>query len=69
MIKKPVSLAELIDRVQASEYSSIDAFKRDAKLLVTNAETFNMPESDICDDARAIVAAIEGCLKAKGGRR
>ena len=69
LIKKPVSLSELTQRVKNGEYDGVDAFKTDVALLVANAVSFNLPDSIVCDDARAIVAAIEAQLKAKGGRR
>lgn len=41
-------------KLDRHEYHSFDDFKYDVNLIFSNARTYNMPESQVCNDANAL---------------
>lgn len=54
VIKKPVSLDEIKTQLSAGEYTSIEAVKHDFDTCFRNAKRYNMKDSQIWLDAKAL---------------
>ncbi|KDQ15702.1 hypothetical protein BOTBODRAFT_31587 [Botryobasidium botryosum FD-172 SS1] len=54
IIKKPISLEEIKGRIDAAEYDSLDALKADLDTCFRNAKRYNIKDSQIWQDARAL---------------
>ncbi|XP_072928806.1 protein polybromo-1 isoform X4 [Hemitrygon akajei] len=54
IIKEPVDLKMIAQRIQNAAYKSVNAMARDIELLVRNAKTYNEPGSPIFKDANTI---------------
>lgn len=57
LIKKPVSLRLLKEKIDNSAYSGWKAFEKDVLLIFDNARKYNLPGSQVCIDAKALEAA------------
>ena len=63
IIPEPIAMKQIDKRIKKEEYSSVNDFKRDIKLLVANAKQYNEDGSVIFVDAVAIdVSADPSCL-------
>jgi len=47
IIKQPIDLKMIAERVQEGVYTTLDDMEKDFNLLVKNAKTFNEPKSQI----------------------
>ncbi|XP_053233544.1 protein polybromo-1 isoform X12 [Podarcis raffonei] len=54
IIKEPIDLKTIAQRIQNGSYKSIHAMAKDIDLLVKNAKTYNEPGSQVFKDANAI---------------
>nr|XP_020652340.1 protein polybromo-1 isoform X1 [Pogona vitticeps] len=54
IIKEPIDLKTIAQRIQNGSYKSINAMTKDIDLLVKNAKTYNEPGSQVFKDANAI---------------
>ncbi|XP_058028618.1 protein polybromo-1 isoform X1 [Ahaetulla prasina] len=54
IIKEPIDLKTIAQRIQNGSYKSIHAMTKDIDLLVKNAKTYNEPGSQVFKDANAI---------------
>ncbi|XP_072438171.1 protein polybromo-1 isoform X4 [Chiloscyllium punctatum] len=54
IIKEPIDLKTIAQRIQNGFYKSVNAMARDIELLVRNAKTYNEPGSPIFKDANTI---------------
>ncbi|XP_048343903.1 protein polybromo-1 isoform X3 [Sphaerodactylus townsendi] len=54
IIKEPIDLKTVAQRIQNGSYKSIHAMAKDIDLLVKNAKTYNEPGSQVFKDANAI---------------
>ncbi|XP_044307585.1 protein polybromo-1 isoform X16 [Varanus komodoensis] len=54
IIKEPIDLKTIAQRIQNGYYKSIHAMAKDIDLLVKNAKTYNEPGSQVFKDANAI---------------
>lgn len=54
LIKKPMSLRLLKERIESAAYNSWKSFEKDALLVFENALQYNMPGSQVCMDAKAL---------------
>ncbi|KAF0306244.1 Protein polybromo-1 [Amphibalanus amphitrite] len=54
VIKQPMDLKTVAQRIQASEYSSLSELEADLQLVFRNACTFNEPGSQIYKDAKVL---------------
>jgi chromatin structure-remodeling complex subunit RSC1/2 len=54
MIKKPIALDSVLDRIGNDEYDDAEALKADLLLMTSNAKKYNVKGSSIYDDAVAI---------------
>ncbi|KAH3680577.1 hypothetical protein WICMUC_000251 [Wickerhamomyces mucosus] len=59
IIKSPISLNEIDERVKSNKYQSILQFLNDFKLLFTNAETFNEIDSEVSQNAKKIYEFVQ----------
>jgi hypothetical protein len=51
VIKEPIDLQKIANKIRDSEYASWNEFGNDLKLLYQNAKQFNSPSSSIYKDA------------------
>uniref|UniRef100_A0A8C2L4U9 Protein polybromo-1 n=1 Tax=Cyprinus carpio TaxID=7962 RepID=A0A8C2L4U9_CYPCA len=54
VIKEPIDLRTVAQKIQAGHYKSISAMAKDVDLLTKNAKTYNEPGSQVFKDANAI---------------
>ncbi|XP_056606177.1 polybromo 1, like isoform X1 [Triplophysa dalaica] len=54
VIKEPIDLRAVAQRIQAGHYKSINAMAKDVDLLTKNAKTYNEPGSQVFKDANTI---------------
>uniref|UniRef100_A0A8C2JIU5 Protein polybromo-1 n=1 Tax=Cyprinus carpio TaxID=7962 RepID=A0A8C2JIU5_CYPCA len=54
VIKEPIDLRTVAQRIQAGHYKSISAMAKDIDLLTKNAKTYNEPGSQVFKDANTI---------------
>ncbi|KAJ7316747.1 hypothetical protein JRQ81_002909 [Phrynocephalus forsythii] len=54
IIKEPIDLKTIAQRIQNGSYKSMNAMAKDIDLLVKNAKTYNEPGSQVFKDANAI---------------
>lgn len=54
IIEQPIDLKAVASKIQQREYDSLDDMEHDLLLMVKNACTYNDPESQIYQDARAL---------------
>ncbi|XP_051986162.1 polybromo 1, like isoform X1 [Xyrauchen texanus] len=54
VIKEPIDLRTVSQRIQAGHYKSISAMAKDIDLLAKNAKTYNEPGSQVFKDAQTI---------------
>uniref|UniRef100_A0A673GYI8 Protein polybromo-1 n=1 Tax=Sinocyclocheilus rhinocerous TaxID=307959 RepID=A0A673GYI8_9TELE len=54
VIKEPIDLRTVAQRVQAGHYKSISAMAKDVDILTKNAKTYNEPGSQVFKDANTI---------------
>uniref|UniRef100_A0A8D0GFS1 Protein polybromo-1 n=1 Tax=Sphenodon punctatus TaxID=8508 RepID=A0A8D0GFS1_SPHPU len=54
IIKEPIDLKTIAQRIQSGSYKSMHAMGKDIDLLVKNAKTYNEPGSQVFKDANAI---------------
>lgn len=47
VIKDPIDLKMIAEKIQGSQYGSLDELERDLLLMVKNAKSFNEPGSQI----------------------
>ena len=59
VIKNPMDLSTLEDKLKRGDYASLEAFNSDFNLIVQNAVTFNGPEHFITAHARKMEATFE----------
>ncbi|KAI9293472.1 hypothetical protein K502DRAFT_325303 [Neoconidiobolus thromboides FSU 785] len=57
-IKRPISIKFIQKKVQKEEYKDWDAFFKDWLLLTDNAKQYNMPDSEIYEDADNIMKGM-----------
>lgn len=55
IIKNPISLAEIREKIENGSYQTWSQMEQDFELLVSNCKTFNIPESEICLYAQALL--------------
>ncbi|KAJ9123132.1 hypothetical protein QFC22_001323 [Naganishia vaughanmartiniae] len=63
-ITKPISLAEIRDKVQQRTYTDISQWKDDVTLMCDNAMQYNIEGSTVYDDAVAIKSELQKFLQA-----
>lgn len=51
IIKKPIALDVILERIERDEYDDTDALKADLALMTSNAKKYNVKESTIYTDA------------------
>jgi hypothetical protein len=54
IIKKPIALDIILERIENDEYDDTDALKADITLMTSNAKKYNVKESTIYTDAAKI---------------
>ncbi|XP_030633030.1 polybromo 1, like [Chanos chanos] len=54
IIKEPIDLRTIAQRIQMGHYKSINAMAKDVELLTKNAKTYNEPGSQVFKDANTI---------------
>ncbi|CAN0062143.1 unnamed protein product [Phaeothamnion confervicola] len=52
MIRKPMEISTIEERLAARQYSSSAQFEKDWKLIIDNCKKFNQEGSSICLDAQ-----------------
>jgi len=63
IIKLPVSLESIEQKVKRNEYATVSAIEGDLKRLVQNAKDFNSPDSQIFEDAERIRKLVFNFMK------
>lgn len=63
MIKEPISLKEIKERLTRGEYEDIDGPKEDVSLMINNCFTFNPPGSDVYVMGEKVKKAWEAKLE------
>ncbi len=59
IIKEPMDLRTIEERIKANEYSSVDEFAADFNRIIENAKTFNGPEHAVTKGAYNIKASFD----------
>eukprot|EP01137_Pigoraptor_chileana_P005714 Opistho-2@49144 len=59
LIKNPIDLRTIWERAETGVYKTLDAFMDDMRLLVSNAQTFNVEGSDVYEDSVLIWKTCE----------
>ncbi|CAN6674517.1 bromodomain-containing factor 1 [Trichomonascus vanleenenianus] len=59
LIKTPMDLSKIDKKLQAEEYQSVDEFRADMDLIVSNCVYFNGPDTGISEMAKSIKASFE----------
>ncbi|KAJ3415683.1 hypothetical protein HDV05_004361 [Chytridiales sp. JEL 0842] len=54
-IKNPISIREIQGKITTGKYATIGALRMDVELMFENAMTYNMPESEVYEDAGALL--------------
>lgn len=60
LIKNPIALNNMKTKIDKDQYSSVDQFKADVELMVSNAKKYNVKESYAYQDAIKILKLIKG---------
>ena len=63
-IKKPIALHEIAEKASQNLYRSWQDFEGDVLLVFANAQTYNMPDSLIAQDAAGLEHAFRGFCQA-----
>jgi len=58
VIKNPISLKQIQVKIHDLKYGSYEEFEDDVLLMVTNAKIFNMPGSEVYEDANTILVCL-----------
>lgn len=66
MIEKPIAINDILRKCRAKLYTSIQEFRDDWKLMVSNAIKFNGEGSWVAEDALALEKELERVLKRNG---
>ena len=65
VIRRPISLAEVRQKLKQKEYAFLQDFKQDLELMCTNAKRFNVRDSDIWLKARDLHSLVkDACAEA-----
>ncbi|KAI8930329.1 hypothetical protein BC831DRAFT_546952 [Entophlyctis helioformis] len=67
MIERPIAFDKVQTKVDASRYSTMDAFKKDVSLIFRNCQRYNQPESQIYQDAAELEAAFTAMVEKMAG--
>lgn len=59
VIKEPIDLDTIFDRIESKEYKTYTDLKKDVRLLAKNATSFNKPNSRVFADAGALKRLFE----------
>ena len=62
MIRRPMSMNSIKRKIDVKEYTSVDDFRSDMRLLIDNARLYNMEGSVIYNDAGAIEHLLDRTL-------
>lgn len=62
VITKPIALDTVKNKLEQNSYTGLQEVKDDLMLIFKNAKTFNMKESGIYADARALQVSCGGTL-------
>lgn len=59
IIKSPISFNEIRKRIRNGDYTELEQFKADFKLMFDNARTYNEETALVYEDANVLEAALE----------
>lgn len=59
IIKNPMDLGTIRDKLESGKYSSINAFENDMRLVFTNCMTYNRSDSDLYQTAEKALKTFE----------
>lgn len=62
MIKNPISLSDILNKIVSYQYYTVQAVIDDMELMMTNAETFNAPGSQIAIEAKGLYKDLKVAL-------
>jgi ATP-dependent helicase STH1/SNF2 len=62
LIKNPISLNMIAERVNTNYYAAVEDFRRDVLLMVNNAKKYNVEGSDVYQDAVELQRVFEQAL-------
>ncbi|OQU98218.1 Bromodomain-containing protein [Cladophialophora immunda] len=63
IIKQPMDLGTIDQRLKRNEYTSVATFVADFELIVTNCFTFNGPDHGVSQQARKMKASFDGQMR------
>ena len=67
IVKHPMDLGTILQKLEGSKYASVEAFLADVKLVWSNARLFNLEGSDIYEVAGLLEEEFEGKLEVRTG--
>lgn len=65
IIKQPISFNEIKKRMKNGDYTSLEQFQADFKMMFANARIYNEEGSIVVEDANAMEVSYNLCLKSR----